>query len=84
MIPLAGLPDDFWMHDETTQSLSGRRSRVVFHLAQTVTVRLAEARPVTGGLLFQMAVPGAEARDNPRDSESGPRRGGRQPRSRAP
>ena len=84
MIPLAGLPDDFWMHDETTQSLSGRRSRVVFHLAQTVTVRLAEARPVTGGLLFQMAMPGAEARGNPRDSESGPRRGGRQPRSRAP
>jgi ribonuclease R len=58
MIPLAGLPDDFWMHDEATQSLSGRRSRMVFHLAQVVTVRLSEARPLTGGLLFQMAPSG--------------------------
>jgi ribonuclease R len=71
MIPLAGLPDDFWMHDESTQSLIGRRSRMVFHLAQAVTVRLAEARPVTGGLLFQMAMPGAGGHD------------GRQPRRRA-
>jgi ribonuclease R len=80
MIPLAGLPDDFWMHDEATQSLSGRRSRVVFHLAQAVTVRLAEARPVTGGLLFQMAPSGADTRD----SDSGPRRDGRQSRTRSP
>jgi ribonuclease R len=76
MIPLAGLPDDFWMHDEATQSLSGRRSRVVFHLAQAVTVRLTEARPVTGGLLFQMAMPGAQG-----DAASSARR--RQTRARA-
>ena len=78
MIPLAGLPDDFWMHDESTQSLSGRRSRVVFHLAQTVTVRLAEARPVTGGLLFQMAMSGAGGRER----EDAPRSGGRASRTR--
>ncbi|MBW4024968.1 MAG: ribonuclease R [Proteobacteria bacterium] len=78
MIPLGSLPDDFWMHDEQTQSLSGRRSRVVFHLAQPVTVRLAEAKPVTGGLIFQMVLPGAAAPPN------GGRRqtGGRQARTR--
>jgi ribonuclease R len=76
MIPLAGLPDDFWMHDESTQSLSGRRSRMVFHLAQPVSVRLTEARPVTGGLLFQMAVSGG--RDADRDAP----RGGQKPRMR--
>jgi ribonuclease R len=80
MIPLAGLPDDFWMYDEPTQSLSGRRSRVVFHLAQTVTVRLSEARPVTGGLLFQMAMPGARHAE----AAGGPRRGTRQSRMRSP
>ena len=58
MIPLSGLPDDFWMHDEQTQSLSGKRSRMVFHLAQSVSVRLIEAKPVTGGLLFQIAASG--------------------------
>jgi ribonuclease R len=76
MIPLAGLPDDFWMHDEQTQSLNGRRSRIVFHLAQAVSVRLAEARPMTGGLLFQMALPTA------RDSDGGRRSGGRHIRAR--
>jgi hypothetical protein len=29
---------------------------MVFHLAQPVTVKLAEARPVTGGLIFQMVL----------------------------
>ncbi|WP_419758487.1 ribonuclease R [Acidisoma sp.] len=96
MIPLAGLPDDFWMHDEATQSLSGRRSRVVYHLAQAVMVRLAEARPVTGGLLFQMAPsgagslagpgsrPGAEPGAGASDPERRARRGGSQPRPRSP
>jgi ribonuclease R len=78
MIPLAGLPDDFWMHEEATQSLSGRRSRIVFHLAQAVTVRLSEARPVTGGLLFQMAMPAA------RNDGGGERRVRRQDRMPRP
>ena len=60
MIPLSALPDDFWMHDEATQSLNGKRSRVVFHLAQSVSVRLIEAKPVTGGLLFQIMLPGSD------------------------
>ncbi len=62
MIPLNALPDDFWMHDEATQSLSGKRSRMVFHLAQAVSVRLVEAKPVTGGLLFQIMLPEQELR----------------------
>ncbi len=54
LVPVSQLPDDFWVHDEATQTLSGRRTRIVFHLAQEVEVRLAEAAPVTGGLLFQI------------------------------
>lgn len=52
--PMASLPDDFWVHDEASQSLIGKRSRLSFQLAQSVEVRLAEARPVTGGLLFNI------------------------------
>ena len=48
------LPDDFWHHDERTQSLTGRRTNLVFRLAQEVEVRLAEASPVTGGLVFHV------------------------------
>ncbi len=52
LIPMSSLPDDYWMHDEATQSLTGRTTRMSFRLTQDVTVRLSEASPVTGGLIF--------------------------------
>jgi ribonuclease R len=57
LVPVSTLPDDFWMHDETAQALTGRRSGISFRLAQTVDVRLTEAAPVTGGLLFAIEPP---------------------------
>ena len=54
LIPMAALPDDYWTYDEATQSLSGRHSRMVFRLTQEVEVRLTEASPLTGGMIFQM------------------------------
>jgi ribonuclease R len=54
LIPLSSLPDDYWMHDETTQSLTGRRTHRRFGLAEQVSVRLAEATPITGGLIFSL------------------------------
>ncbi len=54
LVPLSALPDDFWMHDEAKKSLTGRRTGLSFHLAQLVEVRLNEASPVTGGLIFGM------------------------------
>jgi ribonuclease R len=54
LVPVSSLPDDFWFHDEATQTLSGRRTRLTFRLAQPVEVRLAEATPLTGGLLFHI------------------------------
>ncbi|HQT38436.1 MAG TPA: ribonuclease R [Acidocella sp.] len=58
--PMASLPDDFWVHDEASQSLIGKRTRLSFQLAQNIEVRLAEAKPVTGGLLFNV-ITGATA-----------------------
>jgi ribonuclease R len=54
IVPISTLPDDFWQHDEREQTLTGRRSRLVFRLAQEVEVRLVEASPVTGGLVFHV------------------------------
>ena len=54
IVPIATLPDDYWQHDAREQSLTGRRTRTVFRLAQEVEVRLAEASPVTGGLVFHI------------------------------
>ena len=63
--PASSGADEFWMHDEAEQALIGRRSGVAYRLAQTVSVRLVEAAPLTGGLLFAIGgddVPAASAR----------------------
>ncbi|MEI7713308.1 MAG: ribonuclease R [Rhodospirillales bacterium] len=54
LVPVSSLPDDFWHHNEGEQTLTGRRSQLVFKLAQDVEVRLVEATPVTGGLVFHI------------------------------
>jgi ribonuclease R len=61
IVPIGTLPDDYWMHDEREQTLTGRRTRVSFRLAQPVDVLLAEANPITGSLLFHI-LQGAPAR----------------------
>ncbi|HEY2616057.1 MAG TPA: VacB/RNase II family 3'-5' exoribonuclease [Acetobacteraceae bacterium] len=54
LVPVRSLPDDFWQHDEREQTLTGRRTRLAFRLAQEVEVRLEEASPVTGSLVFNI------------------------------
>jgi len=54
IVPIGSLLDDYWQHDEREQTLTGRRTHLVFRLAQDVDVRLAEASPVTGGLVFHI------------------------------
>jgi ribonuclease R len=54
LVPMSGLPDDYWQHDEREQTLTGSRTRQVFRLSQDVDVRLVEANPVTGSLVFQI------------------------------
>ncbi len=54
IVPRSALPEDFWRHDERTRTLTGRRTGLVFRLAQEVEVKLAEANPVTGSLAFQL------------------------------
>ncbi len=61
LLPLSALPDDFWQHDEAAQTLTGRHTRQVFRLAQPIEVRLAEASPLTGGLVFQFVPDSADA-----------------------
>ncbi|ACI51423.1 ribonuclease R [Gluconacetobacter diazotrophicus PA1 5] len=54
LVPVSTLPDDVWTHDEKTQTLRGRHGGLALRLGQPVTVRLVEATPVTGGLLFAL------------------------------
>ena len=45
LVPVRSLPDDFWQHDEREQTLTGRRTRLAFRLAQEVEVRLVGSEP---------------------------------------
>ncbi|MFT5005315.1 MAG: ribonuclease R [Paracoccaceae bacterium] len=54
LIPISTLGREFFHHDADTQTLTGEKSRLVLRLGQKTTIRLAEAVPITGGLMFEL------------------------------
>ena len=54
LVPTSSLPNDSWVFDEPTKTLSGRLTRQAYHLAQAVHVRLVEANPLTGSMVFTL------------------------------
>ncbi|MHA1151678.1 MAG: ribonuclease R, partial [Alphaproteobacteria bacterium] len=60
LVPMSLLPDDYYDHDEPGHRLVGRRWGRSYHLGASVTVRLMEAVPVTGGLILELVEEAAE------------------------
>ena len=54
LVPVSTLGGEFFVHDERQHALVGERSGQRWRLGRTVDVRLKEATPLTGGLLFEM------------------------------
>jgi ribonuclease R len=54
LVPLSSLGREFFRHDAASQTLRGEESGTTLGLGQRVTVRLVEASPVTGGMIFQL------------------------------
>jgi len=54
LIPVSTLGGEYFVHDDRTHALVGERSGRRWRLGARVEVRLKEATPVTGGLLFEM------------------------------
>jgi len=54
LIPIKTLPDDYYIHDEAHHTLTGRKNGLKFRLGDSLEVRLREATPITGGLLFEV------------------------------
>jgi len=54
LVPISSLGDEYLVHDERRHALVGDRSGATWRLGREVEVRLREATPVTGGLLFEM------------------------------
>ena len=54
LAPVSTLGDEYFIHDERLHALVGERTGARWPLGKPVTVRLKEAVPLTGGLLFEM------------------------------
>lgn len=78
MIPIRTLGREYFDYDPETQTLMGADTGLVIGLGQRATVKLAEAAPVTGGLIVELLT--LEDRIMPR----GPSKGrGKPPRRKA-
>ena len=71
LIPMRGLGDDFYVHDEAHHRLVGRRSGQSFSLGDHLRVKLAEANAVTGSLLFSLVEEPGPGRKPPREGRPG-------------
>jgi len=83
LVPIATLGAEYFFHDARAHALIGERSGAVWRLGRQVDVRLREATPITGGLLFEMlSEPEAGDAAAPRRRGPTPRRAARYPRGR--
>lgn len=65
LIPVSSLPNDYYVHDEERHRLFGSSTGNTFELGEHVFMTLAEASPVTGGLLFHILGAGQQKRARP-------------------
>jgi ribonuclease R len=80
LVPVSSLGGEYFIHDDVAHALVGERSGVRWPLGMSVQVRLREATPVTGGLLFEMlSEPAAPDRAAPRPRLGLRERGDRRP-----
>jgi ribonuclease R len=76
LVPISSLGEEYFRHDERSHALVGERTGAQWRLGRDVEVRLKEATPITGGLLFEML-------SDPEPGEAGaPRRRGPPPKQR--
>ncbi len=54
IVPMTSLGDDYFIHDDVQHALIGQHSGKRWRLGAKVEVELAEAMPITGGLVFKM------------------------------
>ena len=54
LVPVSSLGSEYFTHDDRSHALVGERSGLRWTLGRRVEVKLKEATPITGGLLFEM------------------------------
>ncbi|MEM9581051.1 MAG: ribonuclease R, partial [Pseudomonadota bacterium] len=79
LVPLRTLGSEFFHFDAESQTLMGSDSGRIIQLGMRATVRLAEAAPVTGGVILELIT--LDGKALPKGRSGGSRRGG--PRRKA-
>ena len=79
LVPVSTLGEEYFTHDDRAHALVGERSGQRYTLGRNVEVRLKEATPITGGLLFEML-----SDPEPRDPNAPAPRYGVRARDRGP
>ncbi len=78
LVPVSSLGSEYFVHDDHLHALIGERTGRRWRLGTLVEVRLLEATPITGGLLFEMlSEPDAPDPKAPRPRLGARRRGRR-------
>lgn len=54
LVPVSSLGNEYFTHDDRSHALVGERSGARWTLGRNVEVKLKEATPITGGLVFEM------------------------------
>ncbi len=54
LVPVSSLGDEYFVHDDRAHALIGERSGARYPLGMMAKVKLIEATPITGGLVFEM------------------------------
>ncbi|ADL00916.1 ribonuclease R [Brevundimonas subvibrioides] len=54
LVPVSSLGSEYFTHDDRAHALVGERSGQRYTLGRPVEIKLREATPITGGLLFEM------------------------------
>ncbi len=61
LLPARSLGAEYFRFDEKARAMRGERTGTVYGLGDTVTVKLVEAAPITGGLRFELAEGGSKS-----------------------
>lgn len=78
LIPIRSIGREFFHYDQDSQTLTGADSGMTIGIGQRVTVRLAEATPVTGGITLDLLniEGGTMPKSSPRRGRFNPRKPG--------
>jgi ribonuclease R len=82
LVPAATLGREYYRYDEASQTLVGDESGETYSLGQRLTLRLAEADPVSGALRFELPDAPRGAGRSPRPREERPGKGAQGRRGR--